>query len=60
MIDLVGLAIRNGVGLTYDDVLLVPQHSSVISRSDTDLFQYIKRPRTSWMFEYPVLSDNMD
>lgn len=45
------------LGLSYDDVLLVPQRGSIISRSDTDL-----RARLTPRLELavPVVSANMD
>src|SRR5271157_2221974 len=42
-------------GLTFDDVLLVPQHSTVKSRSDVDI-------TVNWgglRFEHPIIPANM-
>lgn len=39
-------------GLTYDDVLLVPKHSTIKSRSDVDISTSIG--------EVPIISANMD
>lgn len=42
-------------GLTFDDVLLVPQHSEIISRSNIDLSIKIK----DFTFEQPIIPANM-
>jgi IMP dehydrogenase len=45
------------LGLSYDDVLLVPQRGSILSRSDTDLRSRLT-PRID--LSVPVVSANMD
>ncbi len=62
MIDLIKLATQEGIGLTYDDVLLVPQSSSVLSRNHVQTFQYIPKPgvRDHWVRKNPIISANMD
>lgn len=45
------------LGLTYDDVLLVPQYSEVESRSDVDISSNIT-PSVS--LDVPIISSNMD
>lgn len=44
-------------GLTFDDVLLIPQKSSVISRRDVDISTYLT-PQIK--LQIPVISANMD
>jgi IMP dehydrogenase len=44
-------------GLTFDDVLLVPQRSAVVSRKDVDLKTKISRSIT---LNFPVISHPMD
>jgi IMP dehydrogenase len=51
------MIIRSTKGLTFDDVLLVPKHSSIASRQDVDT--------SSWLtptirLRVPVISANMD
>jgi IMP dehydrogenase len=51
------MKLRRSKGLTFDDVLLVPQRSSVVSRQDVDT--------SSWLtpairLHVPILSANMD
>ena len=45
------------LGLTYDDVLLVPQYSEVTSRSDVDISANITPSIT---VDVPIISSNMD
>jgi IMP dehydrogenase len=45
------------LGLSYDDVLLVPQRGAIVSRSDTDVSARLTRSITLAM---PVVSANMD
>jgi IMP dehydrogenase len=42
-------------GLTFDDVLLVPQHSNIESRSKVDLTAYLEQED----FEHPIIPANM-
>ena len=44
-------------GLTFDDVLLVPQHSNIISRSQTDLKTRLSKKIA---LNIPMVSANMD
>lgn len=44
-------------GLTFDDVLLVPKHSPIVSRSQTDLSTKLSRNIT---LNTPIISANMD
>lgn len=44
------------LGLSYDDVLLVPQYSNINSRSDVDISSQIT-PRVK--LDFPVISSNM-
>ncbi|HET7391364.1 MAG TPA: IMP dehydrogenase, partial [Nitrososphaeraceae archaeon] len=44
-------------GLTFDDVLLVPKRSPIISRSQTDLKTKLSRNIT---LNIPLISANMD
>src|ERR671926_850587 len=44
-------------GLTFDDVLLVPKRSPIVSRSQTDLRTKLSRNIT---INIPVISANMD
>lgn len=44
-------------GLTYDDVLLVPQRSSLASRADADLSTHLTR---NIKLSIPLVSANMD
>lgn len=46
-----------GRGLTFDDVLLVPRHSEISSRSDTDLQTQVTR---NFSINIPIISANMD
>lgn len=50
------MKIREEVGYTFDDVLLVPKHSSVKSREDVDLSTTLG----SIKLRLPILSANMD
>jgi IMP dehydrogenase len=45
--------------LTYDDVLLVPQHSDIESRSQINIGSYLDKKRDLW-FDIPVISAPMD
>jgi len=51
------MKIRKDVGLTFDDVLLVPRHSSIRSRSDVDPSTYLV---PSIRIAIPIVSANMD
>ena len=44
-------------GLTFDDVLLIPKRSSIISRSQTDLKTKLSR---NILLNIPLISANMD
>ena len=44
-------------GLTFDDVLLVPKHSSVTSRKDVETSTYLSR---NIKLNVPIVSSNMD
>lgn len=47
-------------GFTFDDVLLVPQHSKVHSRSDIDLGVELTNVRgRTWKFAHPIVPANM-
>jgi len=55
------MRIREGVALDFDDVMFVPQRSSVDSRADANLirtFRFCNSPRT--LACLPVISANMD
>ncbi len=43
-------------GLTYDDVLLVPQHSSIDSRSKIDISVSLDKKRK---YKHPIIPANM-
>ena len=49
--------IRQNDGLSFDDVLLVPQHSEIESRSDVDLSTKLGN---NLQLKLPILSANMD
>ena len=49
--------VTRGRGLTFDDVLLVPRHSQIPSRKDTNLGARVSRNYTA---SIPILSANMD
>lgn len=51
------MRIRQEPGLTFDDVLLVPQHSPVASRQDVDTSTRFSRHIT---LHIPIVSSNMD
>ena len=51
------MKIRKDVGLTFDDVLLVPKHSSVSSRSAVDTTTYLV---PGIKMAIPIISSNMD
>ena len=51
------MMIRQGKGLTFDDVLLVPKRSHVSSRSDVDTSTWLT---PSIRLNIPVISANMD
>lgn len=50
------MRIREKPAYTFDDVLLVPQHSKITSRADVDLSTTIGKMR----LKLPILSANMD
>ena len=45
------------IALTYDDVLLVPQYSDILSRSQVDLTFYLHK---NLKLTLPVIPANMD
>jgi len=45
------------IGLTYDDILLVPNYSEVLSRQDADLCTRVTK---NYRIKLPILSANMD
>ncbi|MBI4894957.1 MAG: IMP dehydrogenase [Candidatus Aenigmarchaeota archaeon] len=49
--------IRDGLGLSYDDVLLVPRRSSISSRKDIDVKATLTK---NLIMNIPVISANMD
>jgi len=49
--------IRSSLGLTFDDVLLVPKHSPVRSRGDVSTATMLTR---HLHMEIPIISANMD
>jgi IMP dehydrogenase len=51
------MKVRKGPGLTFDDVLLVPQRSPVASRQDVDTASRFSRHIT---LHIPIVSSNMD
>lgn len=51
------MRIRADIGLTFDDVLLVPRRSGVRSRKDTDTFTWLT---PGIRMAIPVISANMD
>jgi len=51
------MMIRNKPAYSFDDVLLVPQHSKITSRQDTDLSTSVGR---NLRLTLPILSSNMD
>jgi len=49
--------IRKNIGLTFDDVLLVPQKTDIVSRGDVDLSTNLTK---KIKLKIPVISANMD
>lgn len=49
--------LNRGVGLTFDDVLLVPRYSEISSRMHPQLKTYITK---NYMIDQPVITANMD
>ena len=47
-------------GLAYDDVLLVPQYSDIVSRKEVDIGQKIKIGTSDYHFSMPIISSPMD
>jgi len=47
-------------GLTYDDVLLVPQYSDIRSRSDVNIGSGMRVPHANAMFSLPIMASPMD
>ena len=47
-------------GLAYDDVLLVPQYSDIVSRKEVDIGQKIKIGTSDYYFSMPIISSPMD
>lgn len=45
------------IGITYDDILLIPNYSEVLSRQDVDLSTRVTR---NYRIGLPILSANMD
>lgn len=52
-----GLRLRPQTALTFDDVLLVPRHSAIVSRQDTDTRSPFSR---GIELRVPIVSSNMD
>lgn len=52
-----GEILERGKGLTFDDVLLMPNHSEISSRKTPDLTSRVTR---NWTLETPVIAANMD
>jgi IMP dehydrogenase len=57
MVGNAGLRVRPDVGLTFDDVLLIPRFSSLRSRQDTDTRTLFSRRIE---LHIPIVSSNMD
>ena len=51
------LNIRKNIGLTFDDVLLVPQKTNLVSRSEVDLSTNLTK---KIKLKIPIISANMD
>ncbi len=51
------MTIREDVGLTYDDVLLIPKHSIIPSRKDVSTVTHLTH---DWLLDTPIISANMD
>ena len=51
------MKLRDEIGLTFDDVLLVPRYSSIRSRKDVDLSTWLV---PGFRLQIPILSANMD
>ena len=51
------MRIRSSKGLTFDDVLLIPQRSPIASRKDVDTSSFVT---PTIKVRVPVLSANMD
>jgi IMP dehydrogenase len=51
------MKLRPDTGLTFDDVLLVPKHSSIRSRSDVDTATFLV---PNIQMAIPIISSNMD
>ena len=49
--------LERGKGLTFDDVLLIPRHSEVSSRRDTDLTSKVTK---NFELSLPIITANMD
>ena len=49
--------LNRGRGLTFDDVLLVPRHSEISSRRETDLTSHVTK---NFKLEVPIITANMD
>lgn len=47
-------------GLAYDDVLLVPQYSDIVSRKEVDISRQLKVGTQNYSFEIPIISSPMD
>ncbi len=52
-----GLIVRSRMALTFDDVLLVPRYSAIVSRQDTDPSASFSR---NIALRVPIVSSNMD
>jgi IMP dehydrogenase len=51
------MKLRDEIGLTFDDVLLVPRYSSIRSRKDVDLSTWLT---PGLRLQIPIISANMD
>ena len=49
--------LERGKGLTFDDVLLIPQHSEISSRKHPVLRSKVTK---NWELETPIVAANMD
>ena len=52
-----GSILERGKGLTFDDVLLIPQHSEISSRKHPVLRSKVTK---NWELETPIVAANMD
>ena len=47
-------------GLTYDDVLLVPQYSDIKSRLEINIGNTFRGPHATVMLDLPIIASPMD